>query len=63
MKSELITKLNIQISLIDPETIRQHEQYGDLDDWIAEWRTETAAVSFGLYTLMYEVLKRVKGDD
>ena len=60
MKSELITKLNIQISLINPETIRQHEATGDMDDWIAEWRTETAAVSYGLYALMYEVLKRAK---
>ena len=60
MKSELITKLNIQISLINPETIRQHEQYGDLDEWIAEWRTEMAALSFGLYSLLFEMNRLIE---
>ena len=57
MKSELITKLNTEISVIDPDTIRQHMEYGDLDEWITDWRMEIAATSFGLYSLLYEMAR------
>jgi hypothetical protein len=63
MKSKLITKLNIQISCINTETIRQHEATGDLEDWIAEWRTETGAISFALFAFMCALLKRSKGEE
>lgn len=57
MKSELITKLNTEISVISPETIRQHEASGDLDEWIYDWRMEIAATSCGLYLLLYEMAR------
>ena len=49
MKNDLICKLNDQIAKIDPVTIREHLAKGDLDDWIYEWRIETAGISFGLF--------------
>ena len=55
MKSELITKLNTEISVINPETIRQHEATGDLDEWITDWRMEIAATSFALFFLLSDM--------
>lgn len=50
MKTDLISRLNKQISQIDTASIRAHIDKGDLDDWIEDWRIETAAVSFGLFS-------------
>ena len=57
MKSELITKLNTEISAIDPDTIRQHEASGDLDEWIYDWRVEIAATSFALFFLLSDMAR------
>ena len=57
MTNDLITKLNIQISLIDPKTLEARRLNGDLEEWIQEWRTETAAICFGLFTVI-NVLER-----
>ena len=59
MKSDLVSKLNTQISMIDPTSINAHIENGDLDEWIEEWRKETASVSFGLFSLIYELARRV----
>lgn len=57
MKSELITKLNTEISVISRETIRQHEASGDLDEWITEWREEIASTSFALFFLLSDMAR------
>ena len=61
MKSELISKLNRQISAINDVSIKAHMDQGDLEEWLDEWRIETAAVSFGIYVLIYELATR-KGE-
>ena len=57
MKSELITKLNTEIAMIDSTAIKAHMEQGDLDEWLDDWRMEISATSFGLYALLYELAK------
>lgn len=58
MKTDLlISRLNKQISQIDTTSIRAHIDKGDLDDWIEDWRIETAAVSFGLFLKIREMIE------
>ena len=65
MKTDLISRLNKQISQIDTASIRAHIDKGDLDDWIQEWRIEAASLSFELFSqidcLKREVLRMQTG--
>ena len=45
---DLITKLNGQIAMMDPNIIKMHYADKNLDKWLKGWKMETAAVSFGL---------------
>lgn len=53
MKSELITRLNTQLAMIDTDAIKAHTEKGDLEAWIWDWRVEMAALSFALYLKIY----------
>lgn len=51
MTDDLISRLNEQIAKIDTASINAHIEQGDLDNWVEEWRLETASVSLCLFSL------------
>ena len=57
MKSELISKLNTQIAMIDTNAINDHIEQGDLEEWLWDWRIEMGALSFALFMRIFLLTK------
>ena len=53
MKSELITRLNTQLAMIDTDAIKAHTEKGDLNEWVLDWHIEMSTLILALFLKIY----------